>query len=477
MKIPLQFQSDFPPAGELEVTTPFNGQVIATVETAGEKHLDGLFETAKKLYENREGWLTVHQRAQILERASSIITERMDDLIIQAAREGGKPYNDSKVEIYRAADSAKIAAETIRTEAGNVIPMGGDLYSANRAAFTQKEPIGVVVAVSAFNHPLNLIVHQAGAAIAAGCPVIIKPASETPLSCISFKNILVEAGLPPDWCQVVVTDSNETAQLLATDRRTAFFSFIGSSRVGWMLRSKLAPGTRCALEHGGVAPALVYEDSDIERTASLLAKGGFYHAGQVCVSTQRVYVQKNIAPNFLSFFRSEAESLKVGDPALESTQVGPLIRPSEVRRVHEWVCEAVSEGAELVCGGNILFDRCYEPTILLNPPDAVRASREEIFGPVVCVYEVDDMEDAIARANGLGMAFQSSVFTKNLDTALAAVKKLSASGVMVNDHTAFRIDGMPFGGLKQSGLGTGGIPHTIRDMSMEKMVVFRSDAI
>jgi len=316
MKISLQFKSYIPPAGEIEVTNPFDGKVIATVETAGERHLDGLFETAKKLYENREGWLTVHQRAQVLERAASIITERTDDLIKQAVSEGGKPYNDSKVEIYRAADSAKIAAETIRTEAGNVVPMGGDLYSANRAAFTQREPIGVVVAVSAFNHPFNLIVHQAGAAIAAGCPVIVKPANETPLSCISFKDILVEAGLPPQWCQVVVTDSNETAQLLATDKRTAFFSFIGSSRVGWNLRSKLAPGTRCALEHGGVAPALVYEDADIELASSLLAKGGFYHAGQVCVSTQRVYVEKKVAPHFLALFQSEAGSLKVGNPAL-----------------------------------------------------------------------------------------------------------------------------------------------------------------
>ncbi|QMU56111.1 MAG: aldehyde dehydrogenase family protein [Candidatus Mycalebacterium zealandia] len=476
-KIPLQFKTDIPPAGETEVVNPFDGSVIATLETAGEKHINELLETAKELYDDRAGWLTVQKRVEILERTASIISEREDDLIKQAAGEGGKPYNDSKVEIYRASDSAKIAAETIRTEAGNVIPMGGDLYSANRAAFTQKEPIGVVVAVSAFNHPLNLIVHQVGAAVAAGCPVIVKPAVETPLSCVSFKDILVEAGLPPEWCQVVITDSNDTAQALVTDERTAFFSFIGSSRVGWSLRSKLAPGTRCALEHGGVAPALVYPDADMERAAVLLAKGGFYHAGQVCVSTQRIYVQKKEGRRFVSLLQKEAQSLKVGDPALKSTQVGPLIRPSEVERVHKWVTQAVKEGAELVCGGKPVLDTCYEPTVLLNPSDKSLVSTEEIFGPVVCIYEVDDMEDAVARANGLDVAFQSSVFTSDIDTALATAKKLNASGVMVNDHTAFRIDGMPFAGLKKSGLGTGGIPHTIKDMSVEKMVVLRSDGI
>ena len=474
MKYPLQFESEFPPEGEIEIENPFSGEVIAHVETAGKRHLSGLFETAGALYENRKGWLSVRERAEILGRAASIIEKRSDELAMQAALEGGKPYNDSKVEIYRAADSAKIAAETIRTGAGRVVPMGGDLYSANRTAFTQMEPAGVVAAISAFNHPLNLIVHQAGAAVAAGCPVIVKPARETPLSCIAFKDILVEAGLPPEWCRVVVTDTNETAEALATDARTAFLSFIGSSRVGWMLRSKLAPGTRCALEHGGAAPALVYPDANMELAASLLARGGFYHAGQVCVSTQRVFVTKEAGRRFMPLFKERAESMKVGDPALESTSVGPLIRPGEVSRVHEWVCEAADGGAEIICGGKPVGDRCYEPTILLNPPRAARVSAEEVFGPVVCVYEVDDMEDAIKQANALDVAFQSSVFTAGVGTALDAAGKLSASAVMVNDHTAFRIDGMPFAGLKKSGLGVGGIPHTIRDMSVEKMTVFHS---
>ena len=474
MKHPLQFESEFPPEGEIAVENPFNGEVIAHVETAGKRHLSGLFETAKALHENRDGWLSVRERAGILERAASIILERSDELALQAAREGGKPYNDSKVEMDRAADSAKIAAETIRAEAGRAVPMGGDPYSANRAAFTQMEPAGVVAAISAFNHPLNLIVHQAGAAVAAGCPVIVKPANETPLSCIAFKDILVEAGLPPQWCQVVITDTNEAAEALATDARTAFLSFIGSSRVGWMLRSKLAPGTRCALEHGGAAPALVYPDADMELAAALLAKGGFYHAGQVCVSTQRVFLTREAGRRFIPLFTKRAREMKTGDPALKSTQVGPLIRPGEVGRVHEWVCEAADGGAEIVCGGKPVGNRCYEPTILLNPSASARVSREEIFGPVVCVYEVDDMEDAIARANALDTAFQSSVFTAGVDTALAAAKKLSASAVMVNDHTAFRIDGMPFAGLRKSGLGVGGIPHTIRDMSIEKMTVFHS---
>jgi acyl-CoA reductase-like NAD-dependent aldehyde dehydrogenase len=349
--------------------------------------------------------------------------------------------------------------------------------SRGRLAFTQFEPIGVVAAISAFNHPLNLIVHQVGPAVATGCPVIVKPASSTPLSCLNFVQILREAGLPPEWCQTLVLKENSLAERLATDSRVAFLSFIGSATVGWGLRAKLSPGTRCALEHGGVAPVIVAADADLEAAVPLLAKGGFYHAGQVCVSVQRVFTHESIVRPLATQLAAVAKKLRIGDPTSPHTEVGPLIRHSEIDRVERWVNDAIGGGAECLSGGKRISLSCYECTVLLNPPSHAEISTEEVFGPVVCVYSYQNIDEAIARANALPYAFQAAVFTKDMDIALSVSKRLDASAVMVNDHTAFRVDWMPFAGLKHSGLGIGGIPYTMHDMQIEKMVVLRTKGI
>lgn len=397
--------------------------------------------------------------------------ERAESLALEAAREGGKPLLDSRVEVARAIDGVLHCAEMLRSEAGHVIPMNINAASARRVAFTSHEPIGVVVAVSAFNHPLNLIVHQVGPALAAGCPSIVKPAGDTPLSCLRFVEILYEAGLPREWCQPLVIRDSALATRLVADKRVGFFSFIGSGRVGWMLRSKLAPGARCALEHGGAAPALVAADADLDDAVPKLVKGGFYHAGQVCVSVQRIFAHRSIAETLAGRIAQQAVGLKVGDPTSDRTEVGPLIRKQEVDRVEAWVREAVDGGAVLVCGGKRLSNSCYEPTVLLEPPEHSKVSTEEVFGPVVCVYAYDDLDEAIGRANALPVAFQAAVFTRDQATAMHAYARLDASAVMVNDHTAFRVDWMPFAGLRESGLGVGGIPYTFRDMQIEKMFV------
>ncbi|MGB5397722.1 MAG: aldehyde dehydrogenase family protein, partial [Gammaproteobacteria bacterium] len=313
-----------------------------------------------------------------------------------------------------------------------------------------------------------------GPAIAAGCPVIIKPAGDTPLSCFRLLNILHEAGLPAGWAQGIVTDTREAATRLVTEARVGFVSFIGSAKVGWMLRSQLAPGARCALEHGGVAPVIVAEDADLEDAIPLLAKAGFYHAGQVCVSVQRVYAHRSIARQLAERLADIGNKMKVGDPTLPDTDVGPLIRESETDRIHAWVSEAVQEGAELICGGKNITASTYQPTVLFNAPDDATISRNEIFGPVIQVYEYDNIDDAIRRANALDVSFQASVFSTNINTCLYAFKHLNGSAIMVNDHTAFRVDWMPFAGLKHSGHGVGGIPHTFKDMQIEKMMVMRS---
>ena len=461
----------------LVVTSPYSGEQVGSVPTMNGKEIEQALESAYMLYRNRARWLPLHRRVEILERAATIMVERRDELALQAAREGGKPLSDSIVEADRAIDGVRLCIETIRSDAGRVIPVNGTKYGSNRLAFTQKEPIGVVVAVSAFNHPLNLIVHQVGAAVAAGCPVLVKPADDTPMSGKAFVEILHEAGLPPEWCRFVMPQDLKLAETLVTDRRVGFFTFIGSARVGWMLRSKLAPGTRCALEHGGAAPVIVADDADLVPALRLIAKGGFYHAGQVCVSVQRVFVAKRIARVFAERLTAMAAKQQVGDPTLKGTEVGPLIRPREVERIAGWVNEAVASGAEKLCGGAKLENNCYECTLLYNPPADATVSQMEIFGPVVCIYEYDDLDSALARANGLPFSFQAALFTRDIDRAMYIYRNLDAAAVMVNDHSAFRVDGMPFAGLRQSGLSTGGIPYTIEDMQIDKMMVLRSDRL
>lgn len=458
----------------LTVTAPFDAAEIAQVAAASLAEVETALTIADALYHDRDGWIALPERIEILKRAAAIMRGEAEALALQAAREGGKPLIDSRIEVARAIDSLELCVETLRGEAGNIIPMNLNGASAGRLAVTRYEPIGVVVAVSAFNHPLNLIAHQVAPAVAAGCPVIVKPSQDTPLSCLRFVEILREAGLPADWCQALVTANASVAEALVTDPRVAFFSFIGSARVGWYLRSKLAPGTRCALEHGGVAPVILAQDADLDLALPSILKGGFYHAGQVCVSVQRVFVDRHIARGFALRLAEAAEKLVVGDPADAATEVGPLIRPGEVQRVGKWVEEALTGGAELLTGGKQLTESCYAPTVLFDPPTDSRIATQEVFGPVVAVIPYDSFDEAIDQANALDFAFQAAVFARDIDVALRAYSRLNASAVMVNDHTAFRVDWMPFAGLKQSGLGVGGIPHTLRDMQVEKMLMVRS---
>jgi acyl-CoA reductase-like NAD-dependent aldehyde dehydrogenase len=460
--------------GALNVFAPYDGTLIAALTAADSAAADKALENAYRLFRNRDAWLKPAQRIDILEKTASIMTSRAQELAVEAAREGGKPLLDSKVEVARAIDGVKGCIETLRTQSGEEIPMNLNRASEGRLAVTRKEPIGVVVAVSAFNHPLNLIVHQVAPAVATGCPVIVKPTEDTPISCFRFVEILWEAGLPEECCQAVVVNDLNVATRLVTDPRVAFFSFIGSAKVGWMLRSKLAPGTRCALEHGGAAPVIVAANADLDDALPLLSKGSFYHAGQVCVSVQRIFAHESIAGRLADQLAEAAKGLKIGDPSLPDTEVGPLIRHAEVNRVGKWVEEAVQGGAELLAGGERISESCYECTVLFNPAADANVSRLEIFGPVVCVYPYRDVDQAIVQANALPYAFQAAVFTRDIDTAMRCYSRLDAAAVMINDHTAFRVDWMPFAGLKESGLGIGGIPYTMRDMQIEKLMVLHS---
>lgn len=460
----------------LQVKSPYNQNLIKEIPLVGEEEVEKALAIAYDLFQNQSKWIPAYERIAILERAAAIMNDRIEELAVTAAQEGGKPYVDSKVEVLRAINGVKIAAGHISQLKGEQIPMGLTKASEGRIAFTTREPIGVVVSVSAFNHPLNLIVHQTATAIAAGCPVIVKPASTTPLSCLAFVDILKEAGLPEGWCQATIV-RNEVAEKLVTDKRVNFFSFIGSARIGWYLRSKLSDGTRYALEHGGAAPVIVEKDADLNDMLPALVKGGFYHAGQVCVSVQRIFVHENICDEVAHKLAEMASKLIVGDPLDKKTEVGPLILPKEVDRVEEWVNEAVNGGAKLLSGGKRVSESCYAPTVLLNPPLDAKVSKLEIFGPVICIYSYKDRNKAIDIANSLDVHFQAAVYTKDLDVALECVKKLNATAVMVNDHTAFRVDWMPFGGRDSSGIGMGGIQYSMHEMTREKLMVLKSKVL
>lgn len=461
----------------IEVRSPFDGAPVGQVNAASADDVERALATAHALFRNRRQWLSKQKRIAILGRAAEIAHERREALARQAAHEGGKPYRDSLVEVDRGIDGIRSCIEVLRTEGGHVIPMDLNATSAGRLAFTQYEPIGVVVGVSAFNHPFNLVVHQVAPAVAVGAPVIIKPAAATPLSCKAVIDIFHEAGLPPEWAQMVLPQDHELATRLVADPRVGFFTFIGSAAVGWSLRAKLAPGARCALEHGGVAPVIVAHDADLEMALPRLARGSFWHAGQACVGVQRVFAHRSIAGDVAAGIARLGDRMVIGDPLLATTDVGPLIRHSEVDRVGRWVDAAVEGGARLVSGGQRISASCYANTVLLDPPLDADVTRKEVFGPVVCVYGYDDLDAAIGLANDLPYSFQAAVFTRHIDTAMHCYRHLDGSAVMVNENTLFRVDWMPFAGARVSGHGVGGIPYTMHEMQTEKMMVWRSDAL
>lgn len=460
----------------IDVKSPFDDSLIGKVAFNTNKEVQDAIALASSTFLDFKNHLPKYKRIEILEKVVKIMSSQIEELTILCASEGGKPYIDSKVEIQRAINGVKLAIEHLGAYEGKEIAMGHTISSANRMAYTFKEPIGVVAAISAFNHPFNLAVHQVIPALAVGCSVIIKPATQTPMSAIRLIEILKEAGLPKGWAQVVVCD-RKASELLASSPKINFLTFIGSANIGWYLNSKVAKGTRVALEHGGVAPVIVEKDADIDELIPDLTKGGFYHAGQVCVSVQRVYVHESILQKVCTKLVEGVEKLVVGNQLDAKTEIGPLINNEEVNRVEEWVNEAVIKGGKILTGGKRINNSCYEPTVILNPSDDALVSTKEIFGPVVCLYSYSNIDEAIKRANSLDVSFQAAIFTKNIDTALNVVKRLNATAVMVNDHTAFRVDWMPFGGAKASGLGLGGILNSMEEMSNEKLMVIKSKVI
>jgi len=455
----------------LHVKQAYTGKVLKTLEMHDSEQVNSMLETAQALHQ--QGALPIYERVNVLRKLADLVANEHEQFSQLIANEGGKPIRDARVEVTRAVGGIHIAIAEIQKIQGDEIPMDLSAAGAGRKAFTIMEPIGVVVAVSAFNHPLNLAIHQVIPAVAAGCPVVIKPAAVTPLSTLRLAELIAQAGLADGWVQVALTN-RENSEKLVTDSRVAFFSFIGSAQVGWYLKSKLAPGVRCALEHGGVAPLIFDQYADEVGFVNGVVKASMYHSGQVCVSVQRVYVPQERADELAQKIADIAAKQIVGDAINEDSDLGPLILPKETDRIESWVDEAVTQGAQVITGGKRINAVSYEPTVLLNPSKQSKVSTHEIFGPVVCVYGYQDINEAIADANSLDVSFQAAVFSDDVSKAMDIAKKLEASAVMINDYTTFRVDWMPFAGRKHSGYGVGGIGYSMKDMLEHKMLVIKN---
>ena len=455
----------------LSVINPSTGIALTDLPVDDVDSAVNKLSKAQALFADKSRHLRLDERIAILEKLAMLVEREHESFEMTIAQEGGKPLRDARVEVSRAVAGIRTTIATVSECRGQVIPLGYQQSSSGRMAFTQVSPRGVVLAFSAFNHPLNLIIHQIIPAFATGCPCVVKPAPNTPMSCIKLIEAMYEVGVPEDYIHYVITEDLDIADVLVRSKEIAFFSFIGSAKVGWMLRSRLQPGVRCALEHGGIAPCIVSASADIEKAIPAITKGAYYHAGQVCVSTQRVYVEESVYDRFVEQLTTAVNALVLGAATEEVTDVGPLIRPQEAVRVHQWVEEAKQMGATVAVGGIAPQGNFYQPTLLLAPDVQSKVSCEEIFGPVLCVYPVRDLDHALGLVNVEPYAFQASIFTEQLDEVYRAYAAFDASAIMVNDHTAFRDDAMPFAGLNASGLGVGGIPYTIEEMQFEKMLV------
>ena len=413
--------------------------------------------------------LPAHKRAEILVRVAGYLGRRHEEVAQTISAEAGKPLKAARVEVSRAMSTYTMSAVQARTLAGEMVPMDASQAGVGKLAFTLRLPIGVVGAISPFNFPLNLVAHKLAPALAAGCAVVLKPASQTPLSALLLAELETEAGLPPGWLNVLVGPASELGDVLVEDERVRALTFTGSGAVGWKLAER-APRKRVNLELGNATPVIVEADADLEAAATKLAANAFSFAGQSCISVQRIYVQRAAYDELLARFLPKVEALRVGDPADEETDVGPLIDRESRDRVLDWIEEARAAGAEVLSGGS-LEGELVRPTVLANARPDLKVSCEEVFGPVCTVGAYDTLDEAIGLANGTRYGLQAGIFTSSVKTALAAAQRLEFGGVTINEAPTFRADQMPYGGVKDSGNTREGPAWAVRELTEERLVV------
>jgi acyl-CoA reductase-like NAD-dependent aldehyde dehydrogenase len=455
-----------------EVNAPYDGTLIGRVPKGDAALVGKAVDAAAAAFE--AGGFPQHARARVLDKAAELVAEREDDLTMTIAAEAGKPVKTARVEAQRCVSTMQFSAVAARTLTGELVPMEAGAAGEGKLGIVIRVPYGVVGAISPFNFPLNLVAHKLGPAIAAGNAVLLKPAGQTPISAIKLVETLYDAGLPDNWIQLVCGSGSEVGSAIVENDRVGAITFTGSAPVGWDIRAKAAR-KQVNLELGSTAPLIVHEDGDWETAADKAKLHAFSHAGQSCISVQRILVHESVADDFTKRFVSNVESLVTGDPMDENTDVGPLISQDDRDRVKSWVDEAVSAGAELLTGGQLVDeDRCLAPTVIMGDPPECHTWRDEIFGPVATIHTFKTFDEAIEMANDARFGLQAGVFTRDLGLAIEAGNRLEFGGVLVNEVPTFRTDQMPYGGVKESGNTREGPSYAVRELTEERLVTFEA---
>ncbi|MEY2433925.1 MAG: hypothetical protein QOC92_3650 [Acidimicrobiaceae bacterium] len=457
-------------AASIEVVNPYDGTTVGSVPKCTADDVDRAVAAARTMMTRSR--LPAYERAEILDRAAVGLRDRQEEFARRIAVEAAKPIKTARVEAARAVSTFQFSAAVARTLTGEMVPLDASDAGVGKLGFVLRVPVGVVGAISPFNFPLNLVAHKVAPAIAAGCAVVLKPASQTPFSAIALAELLLDdCGLPESWLSVVTGGGGEVGNALVDHPDVALITFTGSPPVGWSIRER-APRKRVGLELGNNAPVVIEPSGDWRGAASKIKVAGFSHAGQSCISTQRVYVQRAIHDDFVATLVDQVRQLVIGDPLEEATDVSALIAPDETERVKSWIDDAVGEGAKVQVGGEV-HGRLLEPTVLTDVTNKMKVCSEEVFGPVVAVAAYDEVEDALRLANDTRYGLQAAIFTNELDVALHAARTLDFGGVLVNEVPTWRADQMPYGGVRDSGNTREGPAYAVREMTEERLIVIQ----
>ncbi|MDM5334933.1 aldehyde dehydrogenase family protein [Ureibacillus composti] len=454
----------------IPVLNPQDNSFITSVPAASAEDMLFAIEKAKEGAKIAAA-MPVHQRISILNKAANYINENKEEYAITIAEEGSKTILQARAEVKRCIQTLQISAEEARRIQGETIPFDQREGSENRVGYYYRFPIGIIAAITPFNDPLNLVAHKVGPAIASGNAIIVKPATATPLSALLLAKAFEAAGLPPKVFSVITGHGGEIGDILITHPDIRMVSFTGGLETGENIAHK-AGLKKISMELGSNSPVIVLKDADFEDAVESTVSGAFYAAGQNCLGVQRVYIERDIYDEFCSSFVARTKNYQVGDKMLETTDMGPLISEKEAIRVETWVNEAVSKGAKILTGGK-RQGAFYSPTVLVDVPEDCTIAQQEVFGPVVLLYSVDDFASAIEKSNAVNYGLQAGIFTRDIERAFEAIEKMNVGGIMINDSSDYRIDGMPFGGVKGSGLGREGVKFAIQEMTEPKVVNFK----
>jgi acyl-CoA reductase-like NAD-dependent aldehyde dehydrogenase len=451
----------------LEVTSPFDGETVATVAAPTPEDVERAVQAAADSFDETRT-LPVHRRAEALAHISKRLDARKEEVARLIAAEGGKPIKWAKVEAARAVSTFRWAAEECRREGGEALRLDTEEALGSRLGIVRRFPLGPVLAITPFNFPVNLVAHKMAPALAVGAPIVIKPATKTPLGALLLGELFAETDLPPGMCSVLPIGGREAGEL-ARDERFRKISFTGSSQVGWELR-KADPKKAVTLELGGNAGVIVHSDADLDKAAERIAFGGYYQAGQSCIAVQRVLVHSSVADSLVPKLVAEVEKLVSGDPMDPATDVGPVIDRDALDRISAWVDEAVQAGAEVLTGGK-REDPFYRPTVLGRTRPDMKVRCEEIFGPVITLATYEDFDRALAEVNESRYGLQAGLFTSDIRRIMLAHREIEVGGLIVNDVSSFRADQMPYGGTKDSGSGREGLRYAMAEMTEPRILV------